>query len=77
MDEFPIEREFRVENVRGIIEGDRKAPLKFKTMKIRGLGLKPPVLSASGLPSVDMKSLNTLAGDPPKGKFGTAFDHFK
>lgn len=75
-DDFPIEREFRVENVRGIIEGNRKAPLKYKKMKIRGLGLKPPVLSASGLPSVDVNSLNTLAGDPPSGNFGTAYDHF-
>lgn len=77
LNEFPEEREFRVENTREITEGDRKQPLKFRNMKIKGLGLKPPVLSASGLPSVDVTSLNLLAGDPPNGKFGKAYDHFK
>lgn len=77
MNEFPIERDFRVENVRGIIEGERSSPLKYRTMTIKGLGLNPPVLSASGLPSVDVKTLNLLAGDPPNGKFGTAYNHFK
>jgi len=77
LNEFPEEREFRVENTREIIEGDRKQPLKFRNMKIKGLGLNPPVLSASGLPSVDVTSLNLLAGDPPNGKFGKAYDRFK
>ena len=77
LNDFPEEREFKVENTRGLIEGDRKSPLKFRNMKIKGLGLKPPVLSASGLPSVDVTSLSVLAGDPPSGKFGKAFDHFR
>lgn len=46
-------------------------------MKVKGLGLKPTTFSASGLPSVDEKGLSILAGDPDKGTYGTAYDHFK
>lgn len=76
MDYFPEEREFKVENVRGIIEEGRKTPLKFRTMTIKGLGITPTNFSASGLPSVDINALKNLAGSPPDGKFGAAYDHF-
>lgn len=46
-------------------------------MKLRGLGLKSTVHTASGLPSTDEKSLSILAGNPDKGKFGTAYDFYK
>ena len=77
MDDFPEERIFKVDNIRGILEEGKDTALKSKNMKIKGMGLKPPVLSASGLPSVDVTSLNILAGDPVNCKFGTAYTHFK
>ena len=77
MDYFPEVREFKVENFRGIVEENKKAPLKFRTMKVKGMGIKPEVFSASGLPSVDIQALKLLAGNPPKNQFGSAFDHFK
>ena len=46
-------------------------------MSIRGLGIKPNVLSASGLPSVDTTALHELAGDPAKEKWGSAYKHFE
>ena len=46
-------------------------------MKIKGLGIPPKFFSDSGLPSVDIQALSDLAGKPDKGKFGSAFDHFK
>jgi hypothetical protein len=46
-------------------------------MEIKGFGIKPPVFSASGLPSVDVKTLNILAGDPDNQNYGKAYDHFK
>jgi hypothetical protein len=60
-----------------MLEGDRTKPLKYKVIKITGLGLEPPVLSASGLPSVDVNSLHILTGEPAKGKYGKAFKHFE
>lgn len=32
LNDFPEVREFRVENTRGLLEEDRKQPLKFRTM---------------------------------------------
>jgi DNA polymerase-1 len=34
-------KEFKIENTSGIIKDNRKIPLKFTTMKIKGLGIKP------------------------------------
>ena len=59
------------------MEDGKKKPLKFRTMEIKGFGIKPPVFSASGLPSVDVKTLNILAGDPDNQNYGKAYDHFK
>lgn len=83
LSEFPEVREFRVENLKvlashqGELEEGKTKPLKYKTMKIRGLGIKPKYVSASGLPSVDIQALSDLAGDPAKGRFGSAFEHYK
>ena len=63
--------------MQGEIEEGRTKALKYKMMKIEGLRLKPPVCSASGLPSVDVVSLQTLAGNPAKGKYGEADTHFE
>ena len=46
-------------------------------MRIEGLGIKAPVFTASGLPSVDIQALHLLAGNVEKEKYGAAFDHFK
>ena len=81
--DFPEVREFKVENLsvvayhQGEPQGGKAKPLKYKTMNIRGLGIKPKFLSDSGLPSVDIQALSDLAGDPAKEKFGYAFEHFE
>lgn len=81
--EFPLVREFKVPNTKvvscneGIIEEGQKKPLAQRVMRIEGLGIKPPLNTASGLPSVDVQSLQMLAGNVEKGKFGAAYDHFQ
>ena len=45
-------------------------------MIITGLGIEATVFSASGLPSVDINALQSLAGNPSKEQWGTAYDHF-
>ena len=82
--DFPEVREFQVENtdvrfllLQGFIEPGKLKPKKSKVMSIRGLGIKPPVYSASGLPSVDTSALHELAGDPSKEKWGSAYKHFE
>lgn len=45
-------------------------------MKVKGLGIPPVAKTTTGLPSVDEASLKILAGNPKKGKYGTAYDHF-
>lgn len=46
-------------------------------MKIHGLGIKPPIYTVSGLPSVDVQALQKLAGNVEKQKYGLAFEHFE
>jgi hypothetical protein len=46
-------------------------------MKIEGLGIKPPIFTISGLPSVDIQALNLLAGKVREKKYGKAFEHFE
>lgn len=74
---FPEVREFKVPNLDGEIFEGQKKPLKHKMMKIKGLGIKPEILSASGLPSVDVNALSYLVGNPEKGKYGAAYQHFE
>eukprot|EP00919_Chromeraceae_sp_WS-2016_P047946 GHVR01113558.1.p1 GENE.GHVR01113558.1~~GHVR01113558.1.p1 ORF type:complete len:120 (-),score=21.00 GHVR01113558.1:1819-2178(-) len=45
-------------------------------MKIKGLGIPAIKLTPLGLPSVDEKVLEELAGRPAEGKFGIAYNHF-
>ena len=54
-----------------IHEGSKKV-----NMKVKGLGILPVAKTTTGLPSVDEASLKILAGNPKKGKYGTAYDHF-
>jgi len=44
----------------GLIKDNRKTPLKYTTMKIKGLGVKPSIFTASGLPSTDTQALKLL-----------------
>lgn len=46
-------------------------------MKISGLGIPPIKFTASGLPQSDTPVIKILAGEPSKGKYGLAYDHFK
>lgn len=77
VNDFPEEREFKVENSLNIQEEGKDKALKYTTMKIKGLGIPPKHFSASGLPSVDVSALNALAGDPQNKKYGDAYTHFK
>jgi DNA polymerase-1 len=45
-------------------------------MKIRGLGIPPVDYTVSGMPAADSPVIKILAGDPEKGKYGKAYDHF-
>ena len=47
--DYPQERTFRVENLSNFIKEGRKEPLKYRDMKIRGLGIPPTEFTASGL----------------------------
>ena len=61
VNDFPEEREFKVEKIQGFdytnIDDSKR---KFRMMKIKGLGIPPILLSASGLPSVDTNVIKTL-----------------
>lgn len=80
--DFPEVRGFKVPNNivakvnKGFIEEGSTKPLKSRTMNIEGLGIKPPLFTDSGLPSVDVQALHLLAGNVDKEKYGHAFDHF-
>ena len=41
-----------------------------------GIGMTPLEYTASGWPAVGGDVLETLAGDPQKGKFGKAMQHY-
>jgi DNA polymerase-1 len=56
-------KEFKIENTLKVIKEGRKAPLKYSTMKIKGLAIKPSVFTASGLPSTDTAALKLLCSD--------------
>ncbi|KAI5079261.1 hypothetical protein GOP47_0004740 [Adiantum capillus-veneris] len=57
-------RSFKVPNVDGYIEEGKKAPLKFRSIEVCGIGVKLPChsLTSGGLPAVGMQSLKSLAG---------------
>lgn len=62
---FPKERVFIIENPNRAQDGKRLVELN-----IEGLGIPPVEYTASGMPSVDAKTLIALAGDPDNGKYG-------
>lgn len=45
-------------------------------MEVMGLGLPSVSETPTGLPAVDLAVLETLAGNPEKGKFGKAYDYY-
>ncbi|CAI8586837.1 unnamed protein product [Vicia faba] len=61
---LPTERIFKVPNVDGVIEEGKKAPKKFRNMKVKSLGynLKTEMYTASGWPSISGDALKVLAG---------------
>ncbi|TDH65212.1 hypothetical protein CCR75_000265 [Bremia lactucae] len=72
------ERTFEVENSEGFIEEGKQKAKKKRNITIRGLGIRPTLFTASGLPAASAEVLKELAGnpeaDPPK--YGRAYDHF-
>jgi len=62
---LPTERIFKVPNVDEVIEEGKKAPKKFRDMKVKSLGytLKTEMYTASGWPSVSGDALKVLAGN--------------
>lgn len=75
--EFPIVREFRVDNESGYVKEGKKEALKYRNMKIKGLGIPPLDYTAGGMPSADTPVIKLLAGNPDKGQYGKAYDYFK
>ena len=55
----------------------KKEPLKYRHMKIKGMGIPPVDYTPSGMPSADGPVIKILAGDPDKQKYGKAYDYFK
>ena len=56
--------------------GDKKA-LKYRDMKLKGLGLQPVSWTEKGSPQTDGNVIKVLAGrNPEKGEFGQAYDDF-
>lgn len=46
-------------------------------MKIKGLGLPPLDFTPSGMPAADTPVIKILCGNPEKGQYGKAYEHFK
>lgn len=61
---LPEEREFRVPNIDKVVEDGKKAPGKFRTIKMRSIGVKlsTDLYTATGWPSVSIDALKVLAG---------------
>ncbi|KAH7427135.1 hypothetical protein KP509_10G031600 [Ceratopteris richardii] len=57
-------RSFKVPNIDGYIEEGKKAPLKYRSINICGIGKKLPcdLFTSGGLPAVSMQALRNLAG---------------
>jgi hypothetical protein len=50
---------------------------KHVEMEVTGLGLPFTLTTPTGLPAVDLSVLVELAGNPKKGKYGKAYQHFE
>lgn len=64
-EELPVEKLFKVPNVDKIIEEGKKAPTKFRTIKLHRISNTPlstENFTATGWPSVSGDTLKTLAG---------------
>ncbi|XP_057430438.1 DNA polymerase I A, chloroplastic/mitochondrial-like isoform X3 [Lotus japonicus] len=61
---IPTERIFRIPNVDKVIEEGKKAPTKFRDLKLHSIGcnLRTEMYTASGWPSVSGDALKALAG---------------
>ncbi|XWS51898.1 hypothetical protein CRYUN_Cryun11dG0021300 [Craigia yunnanensis] len=61
---LPDEKTINIPNVNKVIEEGKKAPTKFRSIKLCSLGVKLPaeIYSATGWPSVSCNALKTLAG---------------
>ncbi|KAM7492692.1 hypothetical protein LguiA_035613 [Lonicera macranthoides] len=61
---LPEEKEFKIPNVDNVIEEGKKAPTKFRKIKLHsfGVNIKTELYTASGWPSVSGDALKTLAG---------------
>jgi hypothetical protein len=77
VNDFPEVRIFEVPNTQGIILPGKKAALKNRDMEIKGLGIPPPEITDSGLPSVDTNALKILTGKVKDKKYGTAYEYLK
>ncbi|XP_020235315.1 DNA polymerase I A, chloroplastic/mitochondrial [Cajanus cajan] len=70
---LPTERIFKIPNVDNVIEDGKKAPKKFRDIKLTTLGynLETEMYTASGWPSVSGDALKALAG-----KISAEYDFF-
>ena len=70
-------RTFEAPNTVGYIEPGKTKALKKIYFTLKGIGFKGSDYTSSGWPAVSATALKELAGDPAKGKFGTAYNHYK
>ena len=68
---------FTIENIEGILEGERQTPLKKRKMEIGGLGIPYKEKTPKGFAAVSFGVMKDLAGEPDEGVYGTAFKAFK
>ncbi|XP_014504885.1 DNA polymerase I A, chloroplastic/mitochondrial [Vigna radiata var. radiata] len=70
---LPTERIFKIPNVDNVIEEGKKAPKKFRDIKVTSLGynLKTEMYTATGWPSVSGDALKAMAG-----KISADYDFF-
>lgn len=62
---LPVEKVFKVPNVNKVIEEGKKAPTKFRNIKLHRISDSPlsaETFTASGLPSISGDALKALAG---------------
>lgn len=50
--------------------------MKYREMRIKGLGIPSIDYTVSGMPAADSPVIKVLAGEPEKGKYGKAYDYF-
>ncbi len=77
---IPAEREFKVENIEGIVQEGKKKPNKYRQMKIKGLGMPAINYTATGIPATSAAVLKQLAGNNPSDdvnpSYGAAYEFF-